>query len=314
MARSMWRGAVQFGLVTIPVKLYLATESNAGLSFNLLHKTCLTRVQMRTWCPYHEEYISRADTVRGFEYAKGQYVVIDDADLENVPLKTVRSIEIETFVPARRDGETAKFVKSAYYLEPEAVGRKAFYLLQDVLREDGLSAICKIVIKDREALAAIDPYQRTMLLSTLYWPDEVRSVEELDLPDEQQTFKPAEVAMARNLVAAMTTEFDPAQYHDEYRAALQKVIEAKVAGEEVERPAEAPKAAGKLVDLMSVLEASVAAARATRTDAKAEPASRAKAPAKAEAPAAAASARRKGRAAAAEADEEAAPVRRRKSA
>ena len=130
MARSMWRGAVQFGLVTIPVKLYLATESNAGLSFNLLHKTCLTRVQMRTWCPYHEEYISRADTVRGYEYAKGQYVVIDDADLENVPLKTVRSIEIETFVPARVDGETACFVKSAYYLEPEAVGRKAFYLLQ----------------------------------------------------------------------------------------------------------------------------------------------------------------------------------------
>ncbi len=320
MARSMWRGAVQFGLVTIPVKLYLATESNAGLSFNLLHKTCLTRVQMRTWCPFHEEYISRADTVRGFEYAKGQYVVIDDADLENVPLKTVRSIEIETFVPARRDGETAKFVKSAYYLEPEAVGRKAFYLLQDVLREDGLSAICKIVIKDREALAAIDPYQRTMLLSTLYWPDEVRSVEELDLPDEQQTFKPAEVAMARNLVAAMTTEFDPAQYHDEYRAALQKVIEAKVAGEEVERPAEAPKAAGKLVDLMSVLEASVAAARATRTEAKPEPESRARASAKAAAPAKASSAktaaaRRKAQAAAAEAEEEAAaPVRRRKSA
>jgi DNA end-binding protein Ku len=320
MARSMWRGAVQFGLVTIPVKLYLATESNAGLSFNLLHKTCLTRVQMRTWCPFHEEYISRADTVRGFEYAKGQYVVIDDADLENVPLKTVRSIEIETFVPARRDGETARFVKSAYYLEPEAVGRKAFYLLQDVLREDGLSAICKIVIKDREALAAIDPFQRTMLLSTLYWPDEVRSVEELDLPDEQQTFKPAEVAMARNLVAAMTTEFDPAQYHDEYRAALQKVIEAKVAGEEVERPAEAPKAAGKLVDLMSVLEASVAAARATRTEAKPESESRAKASAKAAAPAKASSAktaavRRKAQAAVAEAEEEAAaPVRRRKSA
>ena len=319
MARSMWRGAVQFGLVTIPVKLYLATESNAGLSFNLLHKTCLTRVQMRTWCPFHEEYISRADTVRGFEYAKGQYVVIDDADLENVPLKTVRSIEIETFVPARRDGETAKFVKSAYYLEPEAVGRKAFYLLQDVLREDGLSAICKIVIKDREALAAIDPYQRTMLLSTLYWPDEVRSVEELDLPDEQQTFKPAEVAMARNLVAAMTTEFDPAQYHDEYRAALQKVIEAKVAGEEVERPAEAPKAAGKLVDLMSVLEASVAAARATRTEAKPEPESRARASAKAAAPAKASSAktaaaRRKAQAVAEAEEEAAAPVRRRKSA
>ena len=323
MARSMWRGAVQFGLVTIPVKLYLATESNAGLSFNLLHKTCLTRVQMRTWCPYHEEYISRTDTVRGFEYAKGQYVVIDDADLENVPLKTVRSIEIETFVPARRDGETARFVKSAYYLEPEAIGRKAFYLLQDVLREDGLSAICKIVIKDREALAAIDPYQRTMLLSTLYWPDEVRSIEELDLPDEQQTFKPAEIAMARNLVAAMTTEFDAAQYHDEYRAALQKVIEAKVAGEEVERPAEAPRAAGKLVDLMSVLEASVAAARATRSEPKVEPEApaRTEPSARAAAPARAAASRRKGRAAAEEGEEaeaaeeaEAVPVRRRKSA
>ncbi len=316
MARSMWRGAVQFGLVTIPVKLYLATESNAGLSFNLLHKTCLTRVQMRTWCPYHEEYISRADTVRGFEYAKGQYVVIDDADLENVPLKTVRSIEIETFVPARVDGETARFVKSAYYLEPEAIGRKAFYLLQDVLREDGLSAICKIVIKDREALAAIDPYQRTMMLSTLYWPDEVRSLEELDLPDEQQTFKPAEISMARNLVAAMTTEFDSAQYHDEYRAALLKVIEAKVAGEEVERPAEAPKAAGKLVDLMSVLEASVAAARASRTETKDEPKARSKATAARATPVKATAARAKGRAAAAEGaeEEEAAPARRRKSA
>jgi len=310
MARSMWRGAVQFGLVTIPVKLYLATESNAGLSFNLLHKTCLTRVQMRTWCPYHEEMISRADTVRGFEYAKGQYVVIDDADLENVPLKTVRSIEIETFVPAQRDGEAARFVKSAYYLEPEPIGRKAFYLLQDVLREDGLSAICKIVIKDREALAAIDPFQRTMLLSTLYWPDEVRSVEELDLPDEEQTFKPAEVAMARNLVAAMTTEFDPSQYHDEYRAALLKVIEAKVAGEEVERPAEAPAAAGKLVDLMSVLEASVAAARASRPasagTAQAPAAPKGKTAKVAKANAAAAEAQ--------EIEEAAVPARRRKSA
>ena len=265
MARSMWRGAIQFGLVTIPVKLYLATETNAGLSFNLLHKSCLTRVQMRTWCPYHEEYISRADTVRGFEYAKGQYVVIDDGDLENVPLKTVRSIEIETFVPARREnGDGMHFVKSAYYLEPEAVGRKAFYLLKSVLRDEGLSAICKIVIKDREALAAIDPFQKTMLLSTLYWPDEVRSTDELDLPEEEQQFKPAELTMARNLVAAMTGEFDAGEYHDEYREALLKVIEAKVAGEEVERPAEAPAAAGTLVDLMSVLEASVAAARATR--------------------------------------------------
>ena len=325
MARSMWRGAIQFGLVTIPVKLYLATETNAGLSFNLLHKTCLTRVQMRTWCPYHEEYISRADTVRGFEYAKGQYVVIDDADLENVPLKTVRSIEIETFVPARQEsGDGVHFVKSAYYLEPEAIGRKAFYLLKSVLRDEGLSAICKIVIKDREALAAVDPFQKTMLLSTLYWPDEVRATDELELPEDEQQFKPAELDMARSLVAAMTTEFEPGQYHDEYRAALLKVIEAKVAGEEVERPAEAPAASGKLVDLMSVLEASVAAARATRVGegeaaAQAQPAAK---PVRAKRPAAKpAAAPTKARAASKAAPDEeaeaalaAAPVRRRKSA
>ena len=140
MARSMWRGAVQFGLVTIPVKLYLATEAKAGLSFNLLHKTCLNRVQLKTYCPFDDEYISRTDTVRGYEYAKNQYVVITDEDMESVPLKTVRSIEIELFVDANAgDNHGARFVKSAYYLEPEPVGRKAFYLLKQVLREEGLS-------------------------------------------------------------------------------------------------------------------------------------------------------------------------------
>ena len=263
MARSMWRGAIQFGLVTIPVKLYVATETNAGLSFNLLHKTCLTRVQMKTYCPFHDEYITRADTVRGYEYAKGQYVVIDDEDFEKVPLKTVRSIEIEMFVNAAQDGHGAQFVKSAYYLEPEAVGRKAFYLLKRILADEGLSAICKVVIKDREALAALNPYSKTMLLTTLHWPDEVRSIEDLDLPEEQIDFKPAELAMGRQLVAAMTGDFSADGYQDDYRQALLSIIEAKIAGEEVTVP-EAPEPTTRLVDLMSVLEASVAAARESR--------------------------------------------------
>jgi len=269
MARSMWRGAIQFGLVTIPVKLYLATEAKAGLSFNLLHKTCLTRVQLKTYCPTDDEYITRTDTLRGYEYAKNQYVVISDEDMESVPLKTVRSIEIELFVDAGAgDQHGARFVKSAYYLEPEAIGRKAFYLLKQVLREEGLSAICKIVIKDREVLAALDPYATTMLLTTLHWPDEIRALEDLDLPEAEQTFKPAEVAMARNLVGAMKMEFDPASFHDDYRQALLKVIEAKIEGQEVVRPeptAEAPK----LVNLMAVLEASVAAAKQGRAAASA---------------------------------------------
>ncbi len=262
MPRAMWRGAIQFGLVTVPVKLYLATEARAGLSFNLLHRECLNRIQMRTYCPIHGE-IPRSDTVRGFEYSKGQYIVIDEADFENVPLKTVRSIEIGLFVEAHRDSQELTFVKQAYYLEPEPIGRKAFYLLKSVLAEEGLSAICKIVLKDREALASINPYSNTMLLSTLYWPDEVRSTAELELPEEDFDFKPAEKQMARQLIDAMKGDFEADQYKDEYRQALMAVIEAKIAGQPAELPrvAETPT---KIADLMSVLEASVAAAREAR--------------------------------------------------
>ena len=123
MARAMWRGAIQFGLVTIPVKLYTATESGKTISFNLLHATDLSRIQMKVWCPTDEAIISRTETVRGYEYASDQYVVITDADLESVPLKTVRSIEIEQFVPREAGATATRFVERAYYLEPDAIGR-----------------------------------------------------------------------------------------------------------------------------------------------------------------------------------------------
>jgi DNA end-binding protein Ku len=275
MARAMWRGAIQFGLVTIPVKLYLATEPRGGLSFNLLHKECLSRIQMKTHCPIHGE-IARSDTVRGYEWSKGHYVVVEESDFEAVPLKTVRAIEIEQFVDADRGRFGTTFVKQAYYLEPEPIGRKAFYLLKSVLGDTGLQAICKIVLKDREALAALDPYSSTMLLSTLYWPDEVRDVGELDLPDEEFEFKPAEKAMAQQLVQAMTGEFDAAQYHDGYREALMSVIQAKIDGEPVEAP-EPVIETGKLTDLMAVLEASVAAARGARVAGESAPAASARA-------------------------------------
>ena len=262
MARAMWKGAIQFGLVTIPVKLYLATESK-GISFNMLHKTDLSRIQMKVWCPVEDEPISRSDTVKGFEYAPGEYVVVTDEDLERVPLKTVRSIEIEQFTKAERDDAAVRFVKSAYYLEPDKIGRKAFNLLKSVLAEDGLTAICKVVIKDREALAALDPFGDTMLLTTLHWPDEIRATDELDLGDEKYEFKPAELAMAKQLVSAMTAEFDPSQYKDEYRQALEEVIMAKVEGKETVE-IEAPEEGGKLIDLMAALEASVNAAKASR--------------------------------------------------
>lgn len=310
MARSMWRGAIQFGLVTIPIKLYVATESRGGLSFHLLHRECGQRIQMRIHCPEHGE-IPRSETVRGFEYAKGQYVIIGDEDFDNVPLKTVRSVEIAMFVDASRDSHGANFVKQAYYIEPEAIGRKAFYLLKTVLAEEGLSAICKIVLKDREALAALNPYSKTMLLTTLYWPDEVRSIDELDLPDEASDFKPAEIAMAKQLVAAMRGDFSADDYKDEYREALMAVIEAKIAGQPAEVPVRAAPAT-KITDLMSVLEASLEQAKAAKTGT---------ATATAVEPASIAGGRRRKKAepekaavAASSAEEEAQPARRRKTA
>ena len=237
MARAMWKGAIQFGLVTIPVKLYLATESDYTIRFNMLHEKDHSRIQMKTWCPVEDKPISRADTVKGYEYAPGEYVVITDEDLEKVPLKTVRSIEIEQFTKADdEEAANTRFVKQAYYVEPDKIGRKPFYLLRSVLQEEGLKAICKVVIKDREALAALDPFAETMLLTTLHWPDEIRSTGELDLPDEDFEFKPAELAMARQLVSAMTGEFNPAEYKDEYRDALMGVIESKIEGHEVKAP------------------------------------------------------------------------------
>ena len=267
----MWKGAIQFGLVTIPVKLYLATESK-GISFNMLHKEDLSRIQMKVWCPVEDEAISRGDTVKGYEYAPGEYVVVTDEDLERVPLKTVRSIEIEQFTKAERGDAAIRFAKSAYYLEPDKIGRKAFYLLKSVLEADGLTAICKVVIKDREALASIDPFGDTMLMTTLHWPDEIRSTGELDLPDEEFTYKPAELAMAKQLVSAMTGQFDPAQYKDEYREALEAVIQAKVDGKEMVE-IDAPEEGGKLIDLMAALEASVNAATKARSAGSEKPVS-----------------------------------------
>jgi DNA end-binding protein Ku len=278
MARSMWRGAIQFGLVTIPVKLYLATEQG-GIGFNLLHASCLNRIQMKVYCPFHDEVIPRSETVRGYEWSKGKYVVVSEEDLDSVPLKTMRAIEIETFINASRDSAGTQFVKQAYYLEPEQIGAKAFYLLKSVLADQNKSAICKIVLKDREQLAALNPFSSTMLLTTLHWPDEVRSMEELSLPEDEIDIKASEKKMAEQLVASMTGDFSADDYHDEYRQALMSVIEKKVAGEKPE-PAERAEPTN-ITDLMAALEASVAAARTDRTAAEAEPKAKAKPRAKA---------------------------------
>jgi len=312
VARSMWKGAISFGLITIPVKLYTATDSEAAVRFNMLHATDLSRIQMKTWCPVEDEAISRSDTVKGYEYSSGKYVVITDDDLERLPLKTMHTIEIEQFAPRDAAVGPFGFTKAAYYLEPDKVGRRAFALLRSVLKGKGLTAVCKVVIREREALAVLDPFEDTMMLTTLHWPDEIRSTADLDLGDDTFEFKPAELKMADQLADAMTADFDAAAYRDEYREALMAVIEAKVAGQQiVEQPELAEASSGNLVDLMKLLEASVKAQVAARdsgapvslADAKAERGSKPAAKAKAA----------KADAEAADADAEARPARRRRA-
>jgi len=223
-------GAIQFGLVTIPVRLYLATDSK-GIAFNMLHESCLNRIQMKTFCPFHDDVISRADTVKGFEYAKDQYVVITDEDLASVPLKTVRSIEIEKFIPAHPEEDApVRFVKQAYYVEPEPIGKKAYALLREVLAEQGSRRSA------RSSSRTARCWRRSIRTRTRWFSrrstgrDEIRATDELDLPAEDVEIKPAERKMAAQLIAAMTGDFDPSEYRDEYRSALEAVIEAKVEG------------------------------------------------------------------------------------
>jgi len=220
--------------------------------------------------------------------------------------------EIEQFIRRDDGGDgTIRFVKQAYYVEPDKIGQKAFSLLRAVLADKGLTAICKVVIKDREALAALDPFADTMVLSTLHWPDEIRAVADLDLPTEEFEFKPAERLMAEQLIEAMTAEFDPAQYRDEYREALMGVIEAKVEGRQVVQAAEEP--AGALIDLMAALEASVNAARASRAEPTTVAQARERSDSRSKATAEPAPAAAPGEAAE-ETTEETRPVRRRKTA
>ena len=267
VARAMWKGAIQFGLVTIPVKLYLATESEQAISFNMLHKKDLSRIQMKIFCPVEDEVISRTRHGPGLRVRAGPV----RRDHGRGPRDACRSrpsasIEIEQFVEARGARTRDDPLREAGLLPRARPGRPQGVLpAQGRSSQDkGLTAICKVVIKDREALAALDPFANTMLLRRSTGPTRSAPLGELDLPEEEPEFKPAERKMAEQLVAAMTGEFDPAEYHDEYREALMKVIEAKVEGKRDRHAAEQAEEPANLVDLMAALEASVNAAKAAR--------------------------------------------------
>ena len=272
MARSIWRGVVSFGLVSIPIRLYLATESKS-ISFNMLHAECLTRVNQRLWCPFHEREVTRAEIVKGYEWSKGEYVVVNDEDLEKLPLSTTHAVEIVDFVERKSLPPGTLFVKQAYYFEPEETGRKPYVLMRRAMEQTDTVAIAKVALRDKEHLAAItlkqsrDGEERdgAFILNTLYWPDEIRSTEELKIPtDDDIQIQERELKMAVSLVENLISDYRPEEYKDNYREALLEVINAKIEGRET---AAAPVPQPKLGDLLDQLKASVEATKKRREEA-----------------------------------------------
>ncbi len=260
MPRSMWRGAISFGMVAIPVRMYVATESKS-VSFRLLCPNDHTPIRNRRWCEVEQREIGWNEVVRGYEVAKDEYVVIDDKDLDDLPLPTAHTIDILEFVPDA-EIDAGLYVKGAYYLEPESVGVKPYYLLKQALEEAGKVAIGKVAFRDREHLCRIALHGRGIVLNTLHWPDEIRDMGELSLPEENVEIRKQELAMARMLIDNLSADFDPTRYHDEYREAVMEVVNAKVEHREVERPAEVEPP--KVMDLMAALKASVEASKQGR--------------------------------------------------
>jgi DNA end-binding protein Ku len=252
--RAIWSGTISFGLVSIPVRLHTATQSH-DVHFHLLHNRDGVRLQNVRWCPKDEKAVPWDEVVRGFEYAKGNYAPITEEDLDHLPVKTVHTVDISDFVKIEEVDPI--FYDKAYYLAPEETGAKAFVLLRQALEETGRAAVAKVAIRDKESLCLVRPYQDVLSLETMLYANEIRSTK--DIAVDGVGLSPKEIEMAVSLIENLSDRFDPQRYHDEYQAALKKLIDAKVAG----APLPAPPTEGgeKIVDLMEALRASVEATR-----------------------------------------------------
>jgi DNA end-binding protein Ku len=255
MPRSMWKGAISFGLVTIPVSVYPATEEKT-LRFNQLHDEDGGRIRYKRVCEKDGEEVSFEHIVKGYEIEKDRYVVLTDEDFEAVPVESSRAIDIQQFVDLE-DIDPVLFKKS-YYLVPDETGAKAYSLLREAMSEDGRVGIAKVSFRDKEHLSALRFKDDAFVLETMYWPDEIRDAD-FGGVDVTTKVRGQELEMARQLIESLTAEWNPEQYHDDYREQLMRVVEAKVNGEEIEVVEAEPTA--KVVDLMEALKASVAAAK-----------------------------------------------------
>jgi DNA end-binding protein Ku len=269
--RAIWKGAVSFGLVSIAVKLYSATEEK-DIRFHQVHRTDGGRIKYQRTCSIDGEAVSYDDIAKGYDIGGGEMVILTDDDFADLPLTTSRAIDVLEFVPAEQI-DPILFAK-AYYLEPEGQAAKPYVLLRDALQDADRVAIVKIAIRQREQLATLRVHDNVLVLNTMLWPDEVRTPE-FGFLDEDIETRPAELAMASSLIDSMAGSFKADEFTDNYRAALQEVIDAKVEGREVVQPEEAEEAPAAAIDLMAALKASVERAKKARGE-EAAPAAPAK--------------------------------------
>lgn len=254
MATTVWRGHLTFGLVSLPVKLFTAARGES-VSFNQLHRTDHSRVKQVLYCQAEDRPIERSEIVKGYEYDKGKYVVIDDEDIRKVAPKTAKVMEILEFV--KSDQVDPVYFESAYYMSPDEAGEKPYALLFDALKRTGYVGIAKVAMHNREHIVILRPGLRGIVLHTMYFAHEIRAVEEFRT--DLSLVKDKEVELATGLVEALAADFEPQKYHDNYRDNLLAMIEAKKAGQEVvEAPAAEP---AKVIDILEALKKSLDMAR-----------------------------------------------------
>jgi DNA end-binding protein Ku len=252
MAASVWSGYLTFGLISLPVRLYSGARSSS-ISFNMLHREDLQRVKQQLVCSADGQVIERSDTVKGYEFRKGEYIVIEPEEIKKIEPKTAKTMEILEFV--KTSDVDPVFFESSYYMIPEEAGRRPYALLTKALEESEYVAVAKLTMHNREYTVFLRPHEGGMMLHTMYYAEEVRKVEGFGAPDVQ--LKDAEVKIAHQLIEALAADWDPEKYHDEFQDNLKKLIETKLEGGTVAE-VEKPKKLAPVVDLMSALKASLA--------------------------------------------------------
>ncbi len=264
MASTVWKGHVTFGLVSFPVKLFTAARSET-ISFNQLHKEDHSRVKQVLYCAAEDKPITRADIVKGYEYEKGRWVVVEDEEIKRMAPASAKSMEILEFVKSSEVDPV--YFESSYYMAPDEAGERPYALLYEALERTGYTGVAKITMHNREHIALFRPGPTGLMMHTMYYADEVRAVDEFRT--DKTLVKEKEIALATMLIESLAAEFEPAKYHDTYRDNLRAMIDAKIQGKEVVAPAE-PETA-RVIDIMEALKQSLAIARKPAATAEHQP-------------------------------------------